>query len=298
MVVPDGTGGGVTSTETLQYGAVTRSVPGTTVTAKTPSMPGTYGKAVPGTKAGKANSSTPQSPAGAEGLAGSQQVQALVAGGYPDEKPRWNLINPRLHPLSETTFPYGHDGVSLQRGMLTRIADRAGVQEGKTLPAEKQYKFRFLYNPESISVSTAVDPGLAPPELSTSSGLVVGKFIGQETWRFGLMLDRTQEAYEKGIKTVGTLVDIDSLYRVINGNYGNPGFLYLSAIRVDWGPTSQGGRPLPPFNGYITSLNITHTKFTPRMCPIRSLVDISITRLVGDQAEGSNVQLVATGATS
>lgn len=296
MAIPEGLGGTGGVVGGVDYGGgyghgtpVMKKTPNPTTVVRAPTLPGSHKKPkpVPGTKKGAPNSTNPQSPNAVEGAAGSAAAAAAATGagatgggGAAETAARYALINPPLHPKSETTFPYGHDAVSLQRGMIERIQSNAATGTSNvTLPANQRYKFRFLYNPESISVSTAVDPGLVPPEVSTMSGEVVGRFAGQETWRFGLMLDRTQEAYEQGIRTRGTQVDIDALYRVVNGNYGNPGFLYLSAVRVYWGPTTQHGKPLPSFSGYITSINITHTKFTPRMCPIRSIVDLSITRL-------------------
>lgn len=298
MPIPDGLDGGAVKTGVTVHPTTGRltpiysAAPPTTMHRQKPQR-----SVKPPAKKGQANSPDPKSPTAVGGAAEQAAIAAIVEGGAPDQTPRFDIINPPLHPKSETTFTYGMDVVKLQRGMLERIADRATLVGDKgVLPPNKRYKFRFLYNPESISVSTSTDAGLVPPELSTSSGLVVGKFPGQETWRFGLMLDRTQEAYDQGIATRGTQVDIDALYRVINGNYGNPGFLYLSAIRVHWGPTTKQSKPLAPFNGYITNLSITHTKFTPRMCPIRSIVDISITRLVGEQGSGSAQGQVATGA--
>jgi hypothetical protein len=182
---------------------------------------------------------------------------------------------------------YGHDAVSLQRGRIMSLADRAAV-EGTLIPFAKRYQFQFLYNPETVSYSTNVFQGLVPPGYTNPADTGVARFLGQETVSFGLMVDRTQEAYEEGIKTRGTLPDIEALYRVVNGTPGlQTGFLYLSEVMIYWGPYGKGigSESLPPFHGYISNISNEHTKFSPRMCPIRSIISISANRIADTNAQ-------------
>lgn len=211
------------------------------------------------------------------------QVQSLPTKP-PKEQTKAPYVNAPLNSKSETNFPYGHDNVALKRGYIMRLAERAGSRTEDYIPSNKRYKFRFLYNPESVTYSTNVFAGSVPPDYGNANDILTARFIGQETVSFGLMLDRTQEAYEQGIKTRGTLPDLEALYRVVNGNPGlNTGFLYLSLVIIYWEPTTTVAS-LPPFYGYITNINVEHSKFTPRMCPIRSVVSISAARLASAAA--------------
>ena len=90
----------------------------------------------------------------------------------------------------------------------------------------------------------------------------------------------------------GTVADLDYLYKAINGtgpgsstksghhiNWVNSrgqktadiGFLMPTLLNVDIGPLS--------YQGYVTSLNVTHIGFTPDMTPIRTDVTISMNLL-------------------
>lgn len=212
-----------------------------------------------------------------------QQIAAATAAGLPTKPPKEQTkppyVNYAVNSKSETDFPYGHDRVTLKRGYIMRLAERAAARTSEYIPASKRYKFRFLYNPESVTYSTNVYAGSVPPEYGNPNDVLTARFIGQETVSFGLMLDRTQEAYEQGDKTRGTLPDLEALYRVVNGNPGlNTGFLYLSTIVIYWEPTNLVSS-LPPFYGYITNINVEHNQFNPRMCPTRSIVSISAARL-------------------
>ena len=80
----------------------------------------------------------------------------------------------------------------------------------------------------------------------------------------------------------GTLADIEFLYKTINGSGGGGmkwtnrrgiqtadiGYLMPTLLNIDIGPLS--------YQGYVNSLSITHTSFTPDMVPIRSDLSISL----------------------
>lgn len=84
----------------------------------------------------------------------------------------------------------------------------------------------------------------------------------------------------------GTIADIEYLYRAINGSgpsagdkwvnsrgqhTADIGFLMPTLLNVDIGPLS--------YQGYVTSMNVTHLAFTPDMTPIRSDVTVSLNLL-------------------
>lgn len=210
------------------------------------------------------------------------------AGAAPPPGPRARdvvtgaIVNPPLHPLSNSVFLDGVN-VPLQRGVMIRTQEVLGDDSTNIVMAQR-YQFRFIYNPESVAFSSNVFQGMVPPGYQDPAATFQAKFVGQETLSFGLMIDRTQEVYEQGaVATRGTMPDVEALYKVVNGSKGiDAGFLYLSTVEVHW--TRSATNSLPKFVGFVTSINVTHTKFTPLMTPIRSLVDISMTRISGTGA--------------
>jgi len=83
---------------------------------------------------------------------------------------------------------------------------------------------------------------------------------------------------EKVIQLVryGTTADIEYLYKAINGpgwtnvatgrDTSEIGFLRPTLLRIDLGPLS--------YLGYVSALNVTHTKFTKGMIPMASTMEI------------------------
>lgn len=271
-------------------------------------MPGTYKPAPTTTYTGaqehRNGTTAPRAKAAAKPPPPTSATAGAAAGGttgrsYKHDVVSGPLINPKHHHLSESDFLLGRENArrNPHRGTIVRTAEFAGASDAKFRP-KKRYAFRFLYNPETITFNTNVYAGVAPPEFLDQNDPTAGgaKFIGQETVSFGLMLDRTQEVYEAKLndpENRGTLLDLEALYRVANGSVGmKAGFLYLSEVEIHWGPRNA----LPMFRGYITSINVTHTKFTPNMTPMRSLVDISVARLSDPDAGGNAHALYEGGS--
>lgn len=282
MVVAAGGGGGGSSSPK----------PTTTYTGSQEHRYGSGGSGKKGSAGGATHKakSTPTAPPPPEAATGSPHVAYDVPTGP--------LINPGHHPLSENQFLLGRENArrNPHRGTIVRTADRAGTTDAAARPKQR-YAFRFLYNPETISFNTNVYTGVVPPEYTDPADETAGgaKFIGQESVSFGLMLDRTQEVYERQLndweRNRGTLPDLEALYRVANGSIGMAaGFLYLSEVEIHWGPRNA----LPMFRGYITSINVTHTKFTPNMTPMRSLVDINVVRLSSPKYGQTAIQEAGT----
>lgn len=237
--------------------------------------------------------STPNQP-GFYTHAAPPETAASGSVGIHDEEPIHRLINPPHHALSENQFLLGRENArrNPHRGTIVRTSSRAAGDS--SYRHRKRYGFRFLYNPETITFNTNVYTGVVPPEFQNPNDPTAGgaKFIGQESVQFSLMLDRTQEVYEQGLQnTRGTLPDLEALYRVANGNIGMAaGFLYLSEVEIHWGPSNA----LPMFRGYITSINVVHTKFTPHLTPMRSLVEVSVVRLSSPSYEQNAMEEIGS----
>lgn len=88
-----------------------------------------------------------------------------------------------------------------------------------------------------------------------------------------------KESFEKKIQdlqTLGTISDIEYLYKAINGpGWKNPangretsdiGFLAMTLLKIEIGPLS--------YIGYVSSISINHETFTKAMIPMRSTVNL------------------------
>jgi hypothetical protein len=170
------------------------------------------------------------------------------------------------------------------------------------------YGFQFHYNPTSYSEAYTNDP-----TLDWTAGDKAVPLSGTGTISVSLMLNRivdmhylanggsgTPSAYSRqltneevvGIRNMGTLYDIDFIFRMTNGDpiQGSPQHIsrdltssnygYLTGVPL-WAQLGQNMR----YRVSITSLNITHLIFTHNMIPMLSQVDLTLARYpVVDQA--------------
>ena len=143
-------------------------------------------------------------------------------------------------------------------------------------------------------------PGLSTPKPDTTSrpdavydsALFARQQLRQETVRdfgqyyllAGAFQQSSAQLEEKlmDLFTRGTLADIEFLYKTINGDGAGSmkwtnrrgiqtadiGYLMPTLLNIDIGPLS--------YQGYVNSLSVTHTSFTPDMVPIRSDLSISL----------------------
>jgi hypothetical protein len=143
-------------------------------------------------------------------------------------------------------------------------------------------------------------PGLSTPKPNTTSrpdavydsALFARQQLRQETVRdfgqyyllAGAFQQSSTQLEEKlmDLFTRGTLADIEFLYKTINGDGAGSmkwtnrrgiqtadiGYLMPTLLNIDIGPLS--------YQGYVNSLSVTHTSFTPDMVPIRSDLSISL----------------------
>jgi len=136
------------------------------------------------------------------------------------------------------------------------------------------WAFRFLYNPSSVQVETQIDQKATPTAIDAAA------FFGQQqAIAFQLFINRSEEL-ARGIQNTdlaqilryGTNYDVNHLYRTINGDAGDVGFLINTLVRVVFGPYHA-------YEGFITNIGVQHKQFNADMVPMMSTVDVSMTRV-------------------
>lgn len=94
---------------------------------------------------------------------------------------------------------------------------------------------------------------------------------------FSLVNGETMGAKIKELMELGTLADVEYIYKAVNGpnwksisgrKTSDIGYLAATLLRVDVGPSS--------YVGYINGLTVTHLAFSQDMTPIRTDVQISM----------------------
>jgi len=190
------------------------------------------------------------------------------------------------------------------------------VKGGEQHAKDPRYGFQFLWNPTTIQTSVAMNMSITPSFADKfvdvvgafpSGETLVLEAVIDRTNDFAcirsLQSDSTisdasiavrSAAYYspsmsfdwgfadtvankiKQLQQVGTIADIEYLYKAINGpgwtNSANGrktsdiGFLRPTLLRIDLGPLS--------YLGYVNSLNVVHTSFNRAMIPITSNVQL------------------------
>lgn len=188
-------------------------------------------------------------------------------------------------------------------------------------PKDPRYGFQFLWNPESITTSVAVNLDITPT-FADKFVDVAGAFPSGEVLAFTIRLDRTNDfaciksipktttgeiTYDqlasryatsdfydgahsfdmgfegtriqkiKDLQQLGTIADIEYLYKAINGpGWKNQatgrassdiGFLSPTLLRIDVGPLS--------YLGYVNNIAVNHISFSKSMIPIRTDVTLN-----------------------
>lgn len=145
---------------------------------------------------------------------------------------------------------------------------------------------------ERPGLSTTKPDTTSRPDAVYDSALFARQQLRQETVRdfgqyyllAGAFQQSSAQLEEKlmDLFTRGTLADIEFLYKTINGDGAGSmkwtnrrgiqtadiGYLMPTLLNIDIGPLS--------YQGYVNSLSVTHTSFTPDMVPIRSDLSISL----------------------
>lgn len=257
-------------------------------------------------------------------------------------------FNPPLHPsLQSGESPYltahssgdvkqvfdkesGRDGRKYRLGQLLADAVTGGYRD-----SEFRYGFRFLYNPTSISFSSPLNTTINSSAVSDGSGATLIAAGGSGTISMEILLNRVPDlssdvsSYDVGetaveitpedlsdLRARGTMVDLDYLYRAINGLWSIPtNKIIADKARVekegrdtskdggdkksgsetyDVSQTEQTGDigylfPTPSwltigksmrYYGYVNSLTYTHILFTEDMIPTMTRVQISFQRVM------------------
>jgi len=118
-------------------------------------------------------------------------------------------------------------------------------------------------------VDNQINNGLQNKILSTADAELLKLRSG-----YGPNVGKDFNAKILDLATRGTLADIEYLYKTINGagwtrlgqKTADIGFLMMTLVEVEIGPSR--------YLGYLNSLNVNHTFFTPNMVPLRSTLDL------------------------
>jgi hypothetical protein len=207
---------------------------------------------------------------------------------------------------------------------------------------DRLYGFQFLWNPTDINISVNRNADITP-SAADRSGQLTGNFQGQEQLTFSILIDRTNDfACAKGLMdasgnvnvtslkkyytafypnesvennsvdarlkqllNLGTMADIEFLFKTINGNgaitqdaliksitkgkvtevrpgwynglgksTADTGYLTSSLIAIQFGPDLQNNLS---YTGWVESISISHSKFTENMIPLTSQVNVTMT---------------------
>lgn len=224
----------------------------------------------------KAGSSADQTAKGLEGLMLPGGLSRAVAVLGPR---RYNAtLHPYSRPVLNNSGSRGAGPRPYSTGEIVAVFEQGSLKTdaeiSKWYARKTNWAFRFLYNPANFRVSTQINAAATPTLIDPA------RFFGQQqAIGFQLYLNRTAEL-NHGIQNVdyreilaaGTQYDVNYLYKVVNGDAGDVGFLVNTLVRIVFGPSIF-------YEGFITNIDVQHTHFNARMTPMQSLVDITMTRV-------------------
>jgi hypothetical protein len=185
---------------------------------------------------------------------------------------------------------------------------------GATSPLDTNWGFQFLWNPESIGNALSRNANFTPTAVDKLANLF-GLFTAMEAVSFKIVIDRVNDFaciksntdYQtiatyysangypsnpedtveqlKNLSKLGTMSDIEYIYKMINGEGTNGsvwknalgrqtadlGFLAPTAVAIQFGPNPDS----LSYVGYVDGITITHNMFTEDMIPIHSEVNVN-----------------------
>lgn len=197
---------------------------------------------------------------------------------------------------------------------ITKYVDSLGNELGNNFPSNRMYGFQFIWNPEQFNTTTAINynstataadqavaaPGWYPGAQNIDITIRVDRtndfacFRGRDISKVSLEELRkwyperipneaipASETYTKKLENLmamGTMADIDYLYRTVNditkvnNKLGqiitaDAGYLAFNAVQFHLGPIG--------YIGFLTGISVNHIGFTEDYIPIRSDVTIS-----------------------
>jgi hypothetical protein len=133
-----------------------------------------------------------------------------------------------------------------------------------------------VVNTTTGTVNTTTLEGIAAASAATSSP-TYDQLATYYNSSFSLVSGESMSAKIKDLLELGTLADIEYIYKAVNGpnwksisgrTTSDIGYLSATLLRVDIGPSS--------YVGYINGLTINHIAFSQDMTPMRSDVQISM----------------------
>lgn len=174
-----------------------------------------------------------------------------------------------------------------------------------------KFGFRFLYNPSQVSMAVGYSPGVDIRTISNNIDSMYNPIVPQTGSNivFELYLNRIEDLahgdalstdmYPRGmatqaqvdeIKARGTMADYEYLLLTLNsgmklkskyrGNTADIGWLLGGAVVLKLGKSMV-------YQGFIENVSINHVRFTPKMVPALSSVQISMARYVDLVPESS-----------
>jgi hypothetical protein len=226
-------------------------------------------------------------------------------------------INNRKLTANQAKVAAAFSGLPMERGRIFQDAAGAAILNKNpdklktvtSLTGPKQWGFRFMYNPQTISYSTAsnnsVDWTLGSSDPATllagNSNVTFDIYINRivdMTYLADVKLGKSGQSQQSmytrnldpveidGILNRGTEYDIEFLYRVLNGDPLKNPLLFNPAYKgetADFGYTT--GVPCwlylnenLRYYGSVASFNVNHVMFDLHMVPMLSVVSITFSR--------------------
>jgi len=238
----------------------------------------------------------------------------VIKGDFSDILIAGNYI-PRYAVNADNGYSYLERGRIFQDKESARYMNTTKLSIPAGSATAKQWGFRFMYNPTTISYTTTTNNSIDWTRGSKDSATVLA---GNQVVTFQLYLNRIvdmsylentnssssmQAAYGRGLEDEerggilhrGTEYDIEFLYRTLTGDptTNNP------LLNPDWkGATADIGyiTAIPlwlylndnlRYYGAVASLGVNHVIFNTEMVPMLSVVDISFSRYPANIVDNS-----------
>jgi hypothetical protein len=229
----------------------------------------------------------------------------VINGSFSDILIAGNYI-PRYAVETEKGYSYLERGRIFQDKISASIMNTTKISIPAGSTTAKQWGFRFMYNPTTISYTTAANNSI---DWTMGSKDQAALLTGNQTVTFQLYINRIVDmsylsevnptsnmdsAYGRGLEGEeragilrrGTEYDIEFLYRTLTGDpiknnpLLNPAYKgvsadigYITGIPL-WLHLNDNLR----YYGAVTSLGVNHVIFNTEMVPMLSVIDISFSR--------------------
>lgn len=219
--------------------------------------------------------------------------------------------------------PYIAPGVKGQVGSTMYMGN---LSPDRSAQPNNHHRFIFHWNPPSIDqdVSTSYSAAVQPLPKYTAGGRLL--FVQLSTMSFQFMIERQDEVANNtplghgvyleygsnrfngvkatGFREVGTLFDLDVLYRAINGNNrinAVNGTKFASAISVPYlfaNPMFCTFGTSFQYYGYVTDLSTNHIMFSAGMVPTVTYVQLTMNAISLKNTQLDTSSSAATSSSS